>query len=66
MKDNTSKAKQTEEVGVSALLVIVSQLTQQVTKLTEMMKVLGIEPRENRNEEVAVLDSIHKMVKEIE
>ena len=40
-----------------------SQLTEKVTKLTEMIKVLGIEPSENLNEEVALFESIHQMAK---
>ena len=65
-KHNTVKEKQTEEVGVLELLMIVSQLTEQITKFTDMTKVLGKEPRDNRHEEVVVLDSIHKAVKELE
>ena len=48
------------------LLIIVSQLTEQVSKLHDIIKLLGKAPSENANEEVEVFDKIDKKEKEID
>ena len=51
-KEPTVKVKQTEEVEAPALLILVSQISEQMTKMHEIIKEIIKQPSENQDEEV--------------
>ena len=65
-KESEVKEKHKEEAGVSDLIKIVSSLTEQITKLTEVMKVLGTPPSDDRKDEKKVFKTINQTVKDIQ
>ena len=63
-KESETKEKHKEEVGVSELTKTLSSLTEQITKLTEVMKVLGTPPSDDRNDEVKAFETINLTAKD--
>ena len=63
-KESEVKETHKEEVGVPELTQIVSSLTEQIMKLTELINFLGQTLNDDRNDEVKAFKTINLAVKE--